>query len=370
MSPPGAWPHSKDGAPSLLFISDNEEDYMSDSLMHGFRCLLGNRAVDYPKRDLLYDSYPRDRLKRLYGNGFTLYGRLPDSPDIDRHRSFERAARGEFDVVVFGDAWRRWGAWLELAPFLEKVGERTRVAFVDGGDRVDLFPYGPSWWRKGAAMAPRPHRRVATFKREWSSRTSWLRFYGAAPPALADRLPWGRRISPIGFSIPADCVLDEVPDKEQRFPRHIVDEDLREHLGIPPTKYTFASEAEYFADLRRARFGITTRRAGWDTLRHLEVAASGCVVCFRDLDTKPRRCAPHGLDASNSISYRDNDDLFAALDALSPDREQQLQRAALCWAALNTTVCRAQQVLATLGIDVEANETPRATEKPPRLASG
>jgi hypothetical protein len=250
------------------------------------------------------------------------------------------------------------------------VKERTRVAFVDGGDRADLFPYGPSWWRKGAGLAPRPHRRVTTFKREWSPRTSWLRFYGVAPPALAERLPWGRRISPIGFSIPGDCVLDQVPPKDQRFPSHIVDDQLRAQLGIPPTKYTFATEADYVADLQRSRFGVTTRRAGWDTLRHLEVAANGCVICFRDLEEKPVRCAPHGLDASNSISYRDTDDLFGKLDALSLDREQRLQRAALRWAALNTTVSRAQQVLAALGIEVSADRNPRATEAPSRMARG
>jgi hypothetical protein len=227
------------------------------------------------------------------------------------------------------------------------------VAFVDGGDRVDLFPYGPTWWRKGAGFSPRPHRRVTTFKREWSPRTSWLRFYCVVPSRLADGLPWGRRIRPIGFSIPDDCVLDCVPIKDQRFPRHIVDDQLRHELGIAPSKYTFSSETDYFSDLQRARFGITTRRAGWDTLRHLEVAANGCVVCFRNLDSKPARCAPHGLDASNSISYTDTVDLFAQLDSLSPDRERRLQRAALDWAALNTTVRRAREVLANLGLPVD-----------------
>lgn len=344
--------------PSLLFIADNEEDYMSDSMLHGFRTLLGARAVDMPKRDLLYDSCPPDVRARLYGNGFTLYGTLPDRPDVDRHRAMERAARGEFDVVVFGDAWRRWGPWLELASFLAGPGIRTRVAFVDGGDRADLFPYGPAWWRAGAAFAPRPHQRVTTFKREWAPRTSWLRFYGLVPPALADRLPWGRRIRPISFSIPEGWIAPEVPAKTQDFPRHVVDDELREHLGIPAVQYTFAREADYQADLRRSRFGITTRRAGWDTLRHLEIAASGCVLCFRDLASKPARSAPFGLDETNSISYRDTGDLLSRIAALAPARERALQEGALRWARANTTTRRARQVLEELGAGIPAGGPP------------
>ena len=37
----------------------------------------------------------------------------------------------------------------------------------------------------------------------------------------------------------------------------------------------------------RSRFGVTTKKSGWDCMRHYELAASGCVPCFRDLEEKP-----------------------------------------------------------------------------------
>jgi hypothetical protein len=112
----------------------------------------------------------------------------------------------------------------------------------------------------------------------------------------------------------------------------------------------FDTEADYYADLRRSRFGVTTKREGWDAMRHYEIAANGCVPCFRDLDRKPAASAPHGLDETNSIAYRDHDDLMAALEGISDDRYTELQAGALAWARANTTRRRAEEFLAAAGI--------------------
>ena len=62
-------------------MTGNPDDYLSDSLFHGLRTLLGARVVDFPKRDISYRSYPH--VDQLYGRGFTLSGLLEDEP-IDR----------------------------------------------------------------------------------------------------------------------------------------------------------------------------------------------------------------------------------------------------------------------------------------------
>jgi hypothetical protein len=142
-----------------------------------------------------------------------------------------------------------------------------------------------------------------------------------------------------------------VPEKTKDFPSHIVDAEVAPRVG-GATSYAFKDEAAYYADLRASRFAITTKRGGWDCMRHYEVAASGCVICFRQLHTKPPTCAPHGLDASNTIDYADVDDLMAKIAALTPERERELQQAALAWAHDNTTRAVARRFLQTLGYSV------------------
>ena len=105
------------------------------------------------------------------------------------------------------------------------------------------------------------------------------------------------------------------------------------------------------ADLRRSRFGITTKRKGWDALRHYEIAAAGTVPCFRDLGRKPPRCAPHGLvPGRNCLSYTGADDLLAQVDGLEGERYRALATGALDWARANNTRRRAQELLSVLGL--------------------
>jgi hypothetical protein len=125
------------------------------------------------------------------------------------------------------------------------------------------------------------------------------------------------------------------------------------------TSYAFEDEADYYADLQAARFGITVRRAGWDCLRHYELAANGCVPCFRSLDEKPPRCAPHGLDDTNCVCYHDYDELMRVLESIDEPCYRSLQEGALAWAHANTTERRAQQFLISCGFETSAGSSER-----------
>lgn len=332
--------------PRILFLTADHEDYLADALLHGLRTLLGADVVDHPKAEFLYDTYPRERRGALYGRGFTLYGLLPDI-DVDRHRPLERARAGEFDLVVFADIWSSFGRFAQLAPELED----TPLAVLDGADRQEPYPYAGKWWRKRAWWTlPRAHTRALYFKRELTPLTGWFRSFLLLPPPLAARLPSVRRMREISFSFPAEKVLTSPGGRRERLlARHVVDPEVAARLGLG-TSYAFGGEADYYADLQAARFGITVKRAGWDCLRHYEQAANGCVPCFRELDRKPVRCAPHGLHEGNCVVYRDYDGLLAQLQAIDDARYAELQAGALAWARANTTVRRAEQFLAACGI--------------------
>jgi hypothetical protein len=324
-------------------VNPNYVDYLADGLFHGLRTTLGADVVDFPKAEPMYRSHSPERRDRLRGHGFTLYGLLDDI-DVDRHAVLERAQEGEFDLVVFSDIWRTFGLFTEWAPQLNG----TRMAVVDGADRVEPYPYAGLWWRKkGWWFLPRALGRATYFKREITPWTGWFRSYLTLPPPVAPRLT--RDLKPIAFSIPEEKIVSEPPPKQKDWPAHIVDEEVAALVG-GATSYAFDSEDAYFGDLRASRFGITTKRAGWDCLRHYEIAANGAVMCFRDLSKKPELCAPHGLDASNCIDYSSADDLIAKTSKLGDDRYAELQAGVLEWARNNTTVKRAEQFLEQNGL--------------------
>jgi hypothetical protein len=307
--------------PRVLFISPGVEDYLADSVFHGLRTLLGADCVDFPKASYMYDSFPRTG--ELYGNGFTLYGLLPEI-DVDRSPPEPE----EFDLVVFGDIWRTYDTYLRLAPRLR----RERVAVLDGHDRLEVFPYMrqvPRWWHM-----PRVYRRHPYFKREL---TRWARIFGGD-------------IRPISFAIPEQKIVAAPPAKTKDFNAHIVDPEVAAAVG-GQTSYAFSDEAEYYADLQASRWGITAKRAGWDALRHYEIAANGAVPCFRDLDRKRSTCAPHGLAAGvNCVVHSGWDDLRRKLDTIGDGEYARLQQGALEWARSSTTRRRAEQLLGEMGL--------------------
>jgi hypothetical protein len=331
-------------APSILFLADPAEDYVADTLFHGLRALLGASVVDYPKRAALYRSWPEERKDELYGRGFTIYGLLEDIA-VDRHDALARAVAGEFDLVIVGSIWRDWHWWLEVH---DRLPGSVEKAVVDGADVPWMYPYGPTWWRTPRGwVLPRAHRRATYFKREWTRATGWLRWWGLIPPPLSDRLP----LEPIAISLPEEKVVPTTPGKRQDFATHVVDAEVARRLGRGRTGYAFDLERDYVADLRSSRFGITTRKAGWDALRHYEIAGNGSVPCFRDLQRKPPRCAPHGLRRDiNCLAYRDADDLLRQATGMPEDRYAELAAGALAWARANTTRRRAERFLDSVGL--------------------
>lgn len=334
--------------PRVLLITPNFEDYASDGLLHGLRALIGTDVVDFPKADAVYETVHPEVLNRVRGGGFTLYGLLPDL-EVHRDHLLERAMGGEFDLVVFGDIWRTWGLFAEWG--VQLYG-RVPLAVIDGSDRVEPYPYAGVWWRRRAWwLVPRAHRRATYFKREISDWMYWFRSYLALPGTLGRRLGLMRDVRPFGFSIPEQHVVDAVPEKSKEFGAHVVDPEVALAIG-GRTTYAFADQQAYYADLRASRFGITTKREGWDCLRHYEIAMNGSVPCIRDLHRKPARTSPLGLvPGSNCLTYISVDDLLRQTTACTPVEYEHLAQGALNWARANTTVVRAREFLAAMGLD-------------------
>lgn len=332
--------------PRVLFLHANGEDYLADSLLHGLRGILGEFAVDVPRRDALYQDLKDSRRSQLYGRGFTLYGRLPEV-EVDREWPVRRVLEGEFEIVVIADIHRDPSPWLQLRPHLRRLRDKgTTLVALDGGDSAAMYPYGPTWWRQMRPWPfPRAHGRILYFKRELQPLTGRIRYFGLLPGRAALRL-LSRSVRPIAFSIPEEHLATGVEEKRKLLATHVVDPEVADAVAGASQGYAFEAEADYYGDLRESRFGVTTKKAGWDSMRHYELAASGCVPCFRDLHRKPPSAAPHGLDEGNCVPYTEARDLLDRIERIDGAEYERLRRGAIRWARANTTLQRAREFLA------------------------
>jgi len=312
----------------ILFLCEDREDYLADALLHGLIGCADLEVVDYPRKGVIYRGGLSGAAGLgVRGGGFSLYGLLEERP-VDRRFVIQRLERGGFDLVVLGQVWRQWGQLLDLAPWLQSVP----VVLLDGDDDPRLFfRAGTRLRRYGWQPFPIRSGRCLYLKREWRGQ------------GRGSRRPW---VGAAAFAIPEEKIQPADPAAKSRdFATHCVDAEVGAALGLPST-YAFDSEAAYYRDLARSRFAITTRRGGWDCLRHYEIAAAGAVPCFRQLEAKPASSAPHGLrSGSNCLSYRDWPDLREQVAGVSPAAYAALQQGAQAWVRQHTTLAAARRLL-------------------------
>ncbi len=255
----------------VLFITSSFEDYLQDQLIIGLRNLLGNNLVDYPKKKVLYTSCTRDK-KDLYGRGFTIWQSLPEA-EVDRSNIIEQINLRVFDLVIFGSIWRQKEVFRELSGPLRK--NRIPKIFIDGEDHMKV--YRPAVFQG------------KYFKRE--QKNNLTSFF----------------VKRISFSIPGNKILQKPIEKAKMFARHCQCDEAYKLSAIRENcvkAYAFEHERDYYHDIATSRYAITMKKAGWDCMRHYEIAANLTIPCFYNLAKKPANCAPHGLkDMHNVISF-------------------------------------------------------------------
>ena len=57
--------------------------------------------------------------------------------------------------------------------------------------------------------------------------------------------------------------------------------------------YIYRDEKPYYNGYRESFFAYTSKKAGWDCMRHYEILANGCIPLFRDLDKCPENTMTH-----------------------------------------------------------------------------
>jgi hypothetical protein len=313
----------------ILYINSPKNDFLADSFLIGLKSLYPDSVYEWPRNKFIYKVPMDDRISSMHGIGFTLYNLL----DPDTALEYEPEMKPEeFDLIIFGDIYRQEKEFRKLQPFLHF----QNTLMLDGEDTPALFPYYyPPWKKPWSFTFPRLEKKFIYMKREiLPARTNYYRYFKLIPGFLAEKIPLPRHLLPISFSIPDEKILvgPGIP-KRKDFPKHIVDPEVCAAVPGSVSSYAFGNEADYYKDLQESRFGITTKRGGWDCLRHYEIAANGAVPCFRNMKKKPDSCAPHGLkDGINCLTYENREDLRNRIESLRPEDYERLRRAALEWA--------------------------------------
>jgi hypothetical protein len=226
----------------ILYISAaSGPDYQCDMLFHGLRSLLGSDVVDSKKISYMYKDYSNThKFEDLYGKGFSVYGLL-DNMKVDREDLALKIKSKFFDLVIYGSIHRSQEFILDV---LESYEPRN-IFFIDGEDEADHI-----FW----PLVGRGHY----LKREFVSSSNL--------------------ITPIQFAIPYEKVAQESIEKTQR----IAKIDPRDK-----STYIYSQEREYYLDYRSSLFAYTTKKAGWDCLRHYEIMANDAIPIFIDFDQCP-----------------------------------------------------------------------------------
>jgi hypothetical protein len=225
----------------ILYITGGMfPDYLNDSVFHGLRALYGTDAVDSNCLTYLYKPYTSEEQKlKLYGRGFTLYSTL-DTDNTDRTDLPHKIRSKYFDLIIYGSMWR----CLDYFDLVNEHYPKNKIILLDGEDQRKLH---------------RLHRKYPCFKRELRKNRKGL--------------------YPVSFSIPEEKIISSPVEKDRKFAT-VVPGDT--------STYIFFNESEYYHDYARSYFGITTKKMGWDCMRHYEILGSYCMPYFMDV----KKCPP------------------------------------------------------------------------------
>jgi hypothetical protein len=141
-------------------------------------------------------------------------------------------------------------------------------------------------------------------------------------------------VHPISFSVPAENIVDHVPQKEKMV------------AGCHYDSRAFHDENEYFKEYQRSLFGNTKCKAGWDCNRHYEILANGCIPNFENMDKIPRNTM---VDFPKDIVKRG-----MKLTSLDRAEYEPIVKELLDYTRENlTTEARVKYILSKLGKKVE-----------------
>jgi len=223
---------------SSLSHSGFINDYLNDILYYGFTELDNINIVETIPIICLYKQY-KDIIEpyHLWGKGFTSCF-LIENDTKERDSIKEKIEQKYYDFIIYGSCNR----CLDGYEIISQIYDQSKIILIDGSDDTSLHPL---------------HEKHTLFKRE----------------LILNK----KNVLPIHFAIPS-CKITKEKSPKTRMLSSI----------IPGEKYSFDIEQDYYKEYQSSNFAITTKKAGWDCMRHYEILANKCVPIFKDLQNCPQ----------------------------------------------------------------------------------
>jgi hypothetical protein len=249
---------------NILFIASGN-DYQCDMLFHGLHELSGVTVYTHSDMWYMFEGNDPAKVSGLYGKGFSLYNRINASKRIEPSSTIREKIKSKFyDCIIYGHIHR----CSEYLNDVLDVYSPQEIVFVDGEDydfhltrrlKSMVKKYQPPFFQQYRDAITLSKKGIY-FKRELRNCDSKY-FY------------------PISFAIPEKNIIAEpLPDK------------TRDQASIIPgnlSTYIYNTEAEYYRGYAISKYAITTKRAGWDCLRHYEILANNCIPYFPHIEKCP-----------------------------------------------------------------------------------
>lgn len=255
---------------SSQLFPENCSDYQLDMLFHGL-IKSGHEVYSFHDHWWMYESEKQKRpedFNKIWGRGFTIYGTIKhEEKTLIHHVGLSDLSDYSYDVVVIGlhhTVISEHNTILGVINFVsEKLGIPTqKIAVIDGWDRPEL-------------------------NREIASKT--LYFKRELYPEYEDCA------LPISFAFPEEKICYANLDYNIIHSRkYDIAPLIPVNQSIDPSymsTYKYDTEEEYYRMYQDSYFGLTSKKGGWDTLRHYEIIANGCIPLFVDIE----KCPPKTL---------------------------------------------------------------------------
>jgi len=235
------------------------QDYLADCVFQGLRNLDDLEVTDAPRMWYMYSSefkpHGSRNLSDIYGRGFTMWGYMEETP-IDRENIEQKIIDHYFDLIIFSRTD-------ETSPYLDLILKHynaDEIIALSGRDEIHIEPKllgNSSYFIR--EIINEPINGIYPGGRHW-------------PPFE------NNKVFPISFGFPKVKIQTPLPK-------------VRPWSNVQPgwgAHYVHHNEQDYYDDYRQSLFGRTTKKAGWDCMRHYEIIACRCIPYFADLAGAPR----------------------------------------------------------------------------------
>lgn len=220
-------------------------EYLSDMILHGLR-FSEHEIIDYPRTWYMYHADLNkegfDPVGNVSGNGFTIFGTLPDDSLVDRTDIDNKIRSKYFDYVIL----QRCDYNYDLENLVFDHYPSNKIILLDGHDIDQLFSH-----RIGKGIY---------FKRELVSPIE--------------------NIYPISFAFPKEKINLYPSDKTKLVSSIIPGETT---LGT----YKYLTEESYYKEYSQSCFAVTMKKSGWDCMRHYEIIGNRCLPIFQNIEFCP-----------------------------------------------------------------------------------